>query len=325
MRFIALLAIVVLTLAMSCSGEPSVGDRGTPDPNAILHAATWEPLQVYPLGSLATSSGGFKATITDLRELEIARPNRFDSDPMVRHLDRFAQATLVLTNGSTAPFELAAVALAADSAERFANILYPEESGLDPWPSGSLPPGAMAEFTFGIGVLDPEDVVIQLRLPLSDDEDFQAIFASSKAFDRDAKPGPGTAGVGNTARFGQYLTWDNGISVAVSKARPFIPGGVAFVFDNKEAAYYVMFTVRVVNGSAGGFDALNIDVHAFQDGRELDGFVDLDNGLGIGPEVWLMQDGGAGQLEFGYGVTRLDGVTLQVRPTHDDDPGYFAD
>ena len=324
MKVIAILTVAVLTLVASCANGHSAGG-GKPDPHAVLHAATWEPLEVYPLGEIAEYGNGFAATITDVRELEIARPPRFDSDPMVRHLDRYAQATLKLTNNSTVPFELATIALAADSAERFANILYPEESGLDPWPAGTLSPGATAAFTFGIGLLDPENVTIQLRLPLTDDDQFEAIFASSKAFARSAEPGPGTAGEGNTAQFGQYLTWDNGISIAVSEAKPFVPGGVAFVFDNEEAAHYLMFTVRVVNGSTGAFDALNVDVRAYQDGRELEGFVDLDNGLGIGPEVWLMQGGGAGQLEFGYGVARLDGITLEVRPTHDDDAGYFSD
>lgn len=318
-----ILVVGVLAVVASCSSEFSVSDKS--DPGAILHAATWQPLEVYQLGEIATFGNDFEATIVGLRELEIARPDRFDADPMVRQLDRFAQATLQLTNNSDSPFDLTRISLAADSGERFANILRPEESGLDPWPEGELQPGAAAQFAFGIGVLDPTDVVIKLRLPQGDAEDFEAIFASEKAFARDAQPGPGAVGSGNTARFGQYLTWDNGISIAVSEAQTFVPGGIAFVFDNEEAAHYLMFTVRVVNDSTGAFDALNVDVHAYQDGRELDGFVDLDNGLGIGPEVWLMQGGGAGQLEFGYGVAHLDGITLEVRPTHDDDPGYFSD
>ena len=92
MKVIAILTVAVLTLVASCANGHSAGG-GKPDPQAVLHAATWEPLEVYPLGEIAECwNDGFEIA---RRDLEIRGPGEFlGARQSGAALLRFADLTL---------------------------------------------------------------------------------------------------------------------------------------------------------------------------------------------------------------------------------------
>lgn len=123
------------------------------------------------------------------------------------------------------------------------------------------------------------------------------------------EPEPSPSETGDaTLSFGQSYTWEDGISLTVSKPKPFKPGEHA---SKEKAKAYVRFTVTVVNKSSKPLD-LNLTYITVQsDNKEASTVFDSQADLGGAPSTKLLKGRGA-ESEIGFGVGNPKDLVMEV-------------
>ncbi|CAN5357986.1 hypothetical protein BH09ACT6_BH09ACT6_00940 [soil metagenome] len=115
------------------------------------------------------------------------------------------------------------------------------------------------------------------------------------------------------AKFGESVSWSNGLQVTVSNPTPFIPsdiaaGGVGFAFNLK-------FTVTVTNNTGTTFDPGYFVIAAKASNVDADSVFDPDNSLNGWPDTTII----AGQtVTFDYGFNAMSSdIVVDVSPNYD--------
>lgn len=110
--------------------------------------------------------------------------------------------------------------------------------------------------------------------------------------------------------FGKTVTYDNGVSLTVTKDGTFTPSEYAVV-EGAEA--YVKFTVTVVNGSDKPFDPVLIYATVQSTNVEAEAVFDMDNGL-EGPSSTQVLPGRETTFPIGFGVADPKDIVMEIAP-----------
>lgn len=108
--------------------------------------------------------------------------------------------------------------------------------------------------------------------------------------------------------FGKSYTWDDGVTITVSKPAKFRPSEYSEV---KGAKAYRKFTITVVNKSSGPID-LNLAYITMQsNNKEAEQVFDSENGLEGSPSTKLLR-GRESEWEIGFGVANPKDMVMEV-------------
>lgn len=109
-------------------------------------------------------------------------------------------------------------------------------------------------------------------------------------------------------KFGASYTWDDGVSLTVSKPAKFKPGEYSRV---KGAKGYLKYTVTVVNKSTKPLDLAITYITVQSGNREAEQVFDTENGLEGSPSTKLLK-GRESQFDVGFGVANPNDVVMEV-------------
>lgn len=110
--------------------------------------------------------------------------------------------------------------------------------------------------------------------------------------------------------FGQSYTWEDGITVTISKPSDFKPGQYAAA---SKSPAYVKFSVRIVNKSGKNFDPVLFNATLQSGNEEAEQVFDSENKIGETPTTALL-DGREAKFTIGFGVKDKSDLVLQVAP-----------
>lgn len=114
--------------------------------------------------------------------------------------------------------------------------------------------------------------------------------------------------------FGQTFTWNDGLSVTLSKPREFKPSPYAHVRSahGRMGKTFLVVTVEVVNHTGHAFDPRWF-VASLPPGSPAGTVSDKDKAIGAQPRTKLM-DGREATWRLGYAVVNPDHLILEVSP-----------
>jgi hypothetical protein len=121
-------------------------------------------------------------------------------------------------------------------------------------------------------------------------------------------------------KFGGSFTYEDGISVTISKPKPFTPSDTAAA---DEAPHYVQFTVTLVNGTAKRFDPALFNTTIQSANEEGDLVIDSAKGIGGGPNTKLLA-GREAKFRIAYGVKDPKDLVLEVNPDFEHEAALFT-
>jgi hypothetical protein len=108
--------------------------------------------------------------------------------------------------------------------------------------------------------------------------------------------------------FGDSYTWDDGVSLMVSKPKKFKPSEYNEV---KGAKAYLKYTVTVVNKSNAPLDLSLTYITVQSSNKEAEQVFDTDNGLEGSPSTKLLK-GRESEYDIGFGVADAKDVVMEV-------------
>ncbi|KRB73212.1 hypothetical protein ASE01_20865 [Nocardioides sp. Root190] len=109
--------------------------------------------------------------------------------------------------------------------------------------------------------------------------------------------------------FGTAFTWENGLSVTVSKTKPFKPSDSAMAGKGT----HISFTITVVNGTGANYDP-SCDSFSLQSGNEeAEQIFDSAKGLEGSPSTTLL-DGREAKYQVGFSVTDPNDLVFEFSP-----------
>ena len=160
----------------------------------------------------------------------------------------YLKYTITIVNKTGKPYDPALFTTSVQSGDKEAEKVYDSEGNLGLPPSTKVLNGRQSTFTVGFGVSDPKDIVMEV----SPGFDYESILYSSAGSSGSesalttaaATKASGPADSGDL-KFGQTYTWEDGLSVTVSKGVPFKPSEYAAV--GKKAAAYLQYTITILN------------------------------------------------------------------------------
>ncbi len=310
------LAAVVLAVALAGCAAPSASHQA----GGPLTAADPEPAVIHPFGATVSTPDGISISVVKPREVQQGPSDFLPDFPAMKIYGHYAEFTITVGNDSEIPINVGGVNPTVVSAERWAERLV-GWGGTD-WPNGIARPGEAASFSIIYAVIDPDDVQIEVLLPITDERDLRVTFASQATLTKQIRPEPAAPDGGDEAPWGTYLRWSNGLAITVTAPRDFVPDGVAAALGEK-GSRYVKSTVRAVNTSGVPLSAAGMDVTSFAGDRVLNEFVDLQNGLGIQPGL-LIAPGGAEQFDVAYVVETIEDFFVEIRPATGASVGLFT-
>lgn len=108
--------------------------------------------------------------------------------------------------------------------------------------------------------------------------------------------------------FGETMTWEDGISIAVSPAEPFTPDGTAA----GAGANNIVFTITLTNGTQAPYDPFVYGTLS-SGGAEASAIFDVVNDIGGGPTTAVLPGQSISWREA-YSVVDPASLTYQVSP-----------
>lgn len=111
-------------------------------------------------------------------------------------------------------------------------------------------------------------------------------------------------------KFGQTYTWDDGMSVVISKPQSFTPSEYAGV---EGATKYVKFGVRLVNKTGKPFDPALVYATLQSGNEEAEAVYDSENSIGESPSTKLL-DGREAKWVIGFAVNDPADLVLEISP-----------
>lgn len=115
---------------------------------------------------------------------------------------------------------------------------------------------------------------------------------------------------------GESFAWDNGLTVTLSKPKPYTPSQYVLEYEDFPYKSFVVVTVTVANGSLEPYDPSQF-MESVQSGDvESSELYDTDNGIGEDPQTRVLP-GHKVSWKFGYNVKDPKDVTVEVTPGFD--------
>ena len=115
-----------------------------------------------------------------------------------------------------------------------------------------------------------------------------------------------------TLRFGETVTYQDGLAITVSKPKRFKPS--EYSVYPEDADLYVKFTVTVKNGTNRRLDPSGITTTASSGEEEMEEVYDTENKLDGNPQTKLLK-GKTVKYQIGYGSLKGKDFVLEVSPT----------
>lgn len=128
--------------------------------------------------------------------------------------------------------------------------------------------------------------------------------------DNSAEPAAEKEPKDETPTFGQAYTWEDGITVKISKPASFKPSEYSS-FD--EQPDYLKFGVKIVNKSGKTFDVNSFNASLQSGNEEMEQVFDSENGFN-GPPATKLLDGRESKFVIGFGAKDVNDLVLQVTP-----------
>ena len=110
--------------------------------------------------------------------------------------------------------------------------------------------------------------------------------------------------------FGQSYTWEDGITIKISKPETFEPSEYAMT---KESAAYLKFGVRLINKTGKTFDPALVYATLQSGNEESEAIFDTEQGVGDSPSTKLL-DGREAKWVIGFGVKDPKDLVLEISP-----------
>lgn len=123
-----------------------------------------------------------------------------------------------------------------------------------------------------------------------------------------------------TATFGKAFTWEDGLSLSVSKPSPFTPSQWAAGTDQFKK--YVVFDVRVVNKTGKAWDPSLISATIQSSNKEGEEVFDSEK-LGDEPSTKLL-NGREVKYKIAFGVADPKDLVLEIAPDFEHDSAIFT-
>lgn len=114
-----------------------------------------------------------------------------------------------------------------------------------------------------------------------------------------------------THEFGTTATYDDGLSVTVSKPSDYTPG--EFSFGSEGFPHSVKFDVKLVNKTGKPFDPVLVYLSMQSGNTEAEQIFDSENGLD-GPPTTTILDGRESTFPVAFGVKDPKDLVLEVNP-----------
>lgn len=133
-------------------------------------------------------------------------------------------------------------------------------------------------------------------------------------------PSDDSSGSGSeTVKFGSTYTWDDGLSVTVSKPVKFTPSETSMGGGKNN----VKFTVVIVNKSGKTFDPAMFTTTAQSANAEAEEIFDSAKGLEGSPSTKVL-NGREVKFSIGYSVTNAKDIVLEVSPSFEHESALFT-
>lgn len=143
--------------------------------------------------------------------------------------------------------------------------------------------------------------------------------ADLPADDPEPAPDPEPSTDDMTVPFGQTMTWEDKLSVTVSKPIAFKPSEWAAGGEN--AKHHVKFTITIVNKTGKTFDPSLFTASLQSGNTEADEV--FDEGLEGAPMTKLL-NGREAKFQIGFGVADPKDLVLEVSPSFEHDSALFT-
>lgn len=121
--------------------------------------------------------------------------------------------------------------------------------------------------------------------------------------------------------FGKTYTYEDGLSVTVSKPSTYHPTRYAAV--TKKSPHYVTFKVTVVNKTAKKVDLTLFNATVQSSSEEAEAVFDSEGGLEGSPSTSLLK-GRESTFKIGFGVQDPKDIVMDVAPDFDHDTATFT-
>ena len=179
---LGLLAVVIATLCSACLTTTDGSSEDVPP------ASQNRPPSIEPTGSATPSmpsdSGkpsesadrekpkqktlafGRSHTWDDGVRLTVGKPKKLEPSPfaVVQKSKLYLKFTVTVVNKSDKPIDLGMTYISVQSGNKEAHQLFDSQSGLQGPPNAKVRRGTESEFDVGFGVVDPDDLVMELAL-----------------------------------------------------------------------------------------------------------------------------------------------------------------
>lgn len=131
--------------------------------------------------------------------------------------------------------------------------------------------------------------------------------------------GDATVSEGEIA-YGETWTYEDGLAITVSKPMPFEPSETAA--GAEDAEQYVMFTVRIDNGTGDSVEPGEFHATLQSGTTEAEQVFDSAKGLDGAPYSRLL-DGRSIEFPIAFGATTIEDLVMQVRPDFERESAFF--
>lgn len=123
-----------------------------------------------------------------------------------------------------------------------------------------------------------------------------------------------TAEASNELQFGDKYTYENGVSLAISKPEAFKPSETGLMLlSDPDGKDFVSFDVTIVNGSDEAYDPNLTNFTASSDGEEAEQIFDTDNKLNGSPST-TVKPGKSVKFKIGFAVADKGDITMDASP-----------
>ena len=112
-----------------------------------------------------------------------------------------------------------------------------------------------------------------------------------------------------TLAFGQSYTWDDGVTLTVSKGKKFKPG--KYSAGGEKAEDYLKYSITVVNKSTKPLDLALTYITVQSDNKEAEQVFDSSNDLEGSPSTKLLK-GRESEWDVGFGVANSRDVVMEI-------------
>jgi hypothetical protein len=154
-----------LLLTTGCTEDSETGS-GSPEATKTSEAGTSSSA-----GGISSVAFGEAHDFEDGVKIQVSRPKRFrpSADATTGGEPDYVRFSVTLSNDSDRPVSTDQVSVTVESGDGQAGDVIDETKGLTGAPTKRVAPGKAASWSLGFGVLDPQDVAVEVQVGMERD------------------------------------------------------------------------------------------------------------------------------------------------------------